>query len=53
MKLAENEFTLVLVAVLAVALIVRAVPEPNGPMVAALACGLLGFLKGGGARPPH
>jgi len=53
MKLNENEFALVLVAVLAVALIVRAVPESNSPMVAALAGGLLGFLKGGGARPPR
>ena len=53
MKLNENEFALVLVAILAMALIVRAVPEPNSPMVAALAGGLLGFLKGGGARPHH
>jgi hypothetical protein len=50
-KLTENESALVLVAVLAVALIVRAVPEPNSPIIAALAGGLLGFLKGGGARP--
>jgi hypothetical protein len=53
MKLTENESALVLVAVLAAALIVRAVPEPNNPIIAALAGGLLGFLKGGGARPPH
>ena len=53
MKLTENEFALVLVAVLAAALIVHAVPEPNGPIIAALAGGLLGFLKNGGARPPR
>ena len=53
MKVNENEFALVLVAILAAAPIVRAVPESNSPMVAALAGGPLGFLKGGGARPPH
>ena len=49
MKFTENQMALVLVAILAAALIFHAVPGANDSIVAALAGGLLGFLKGGGA----
>lgn len=46
----DNQITLLLVAVLAGALIFQAVPAPNAPVVAALAGGLLGFLKGASTK---
>ncbi|HEY2481586.1 MAG TPA: hypothetical protein VGI30_05245 [Caulobacteraceae bacterium] len=50
-RLSDNQIALLLVAILAGALIVQAVPGQNGPIVAALAGGLLGFLNGAGQLP--
>ena len=45
MKLTDNQIALLLVAMLAGALVFQAVPGPNAPVIAALAGGLIGFLK--------
>lgn len=53
MRPTDNQIALLLVALLAGALVFVAIPAPNAPVVAALAGGLLGFLKGSGPTSPQ
>ncbi|MGH7024516.1 MAG: hypothetical protein ACREEB_13140 [Caulobacteraceae bacterium] len=52
MRLTDNQIALFLVALLAGALVFATIPAANAPVVAALAGGLLGFLKGASTPNP-